>query len=279
MRVKQRDTTHEFNLASLPEVPARGITIQGDRISVKPEKILKKRAGQLSTEEKRHRDRADYSKHKNYSDAKKMEVVCAYAVSGNARRVSELTRVAEGTVRAWKTTEWWNELMDRIHQEQNEELDVKLTKLVDKAVDQINDRLDNGDYVYDARAGELRRKPVNAKDMAIVTAITLDKRQLLRGEPTARVEKVSENDKLVRLAAEFKKFAEAKQIESVALRIEEDNYASQEREVQEGHLIEYSDGDEVGETSATSDSNSNEQGGEEEDNSEDSLTVNQLFSG
>lgn len=176
----------------------------------------------------KHRDAAKNKRHGWYSDAKKMEVACTFAVSGNSARVSELCKVPEGTIRAWKQTEWWHEIMSRIHQEQNEELDAKLTKLVDKAVDQINDRLESGDYVYNAKEDKLVRKPVNAKDIAIVTAITLDKRQLLRGEPTSRVEKVSENEKLSRLAAEFRKFAAAKQVESTAKQIEEDNYVDVE---------------------------------------------------
>lgn len=204
----------------------------------------------------RTRDSTKNKRHGWYSDAKKMEVACTYAVSGNARRVSEITHIPEGTIRAWKTTEWWHEIMSRIHQEQNEELDVKLTKLVDKAVDQINDRLDEGDWVYNAKLDKLVRKPVNAKDMAVVTAITLDKRQLLRGEPTARVQKVSENEKLVRLAEEFKKFSQAKEVVSIAKTIEEEQYAVEEGKIEESNLSEYQDGDELGEATETGNSNS-----------------------
>lgn len=227
----------------------------------------------------KHRDAAKNKRHGWYSDAKKMEVACTFAVSGNSARVAEITKVPEGTIRAWKQTEWWHEIMSRIHQEQNEELDAKLTKLVDKAVEHINDRLDNGDYIYNAKADKLIRKPVNVKDMAIVTAITLDKRQLLRGEPTSRVEKVSENEKLVRLAEEFKKFAAAKQIESTALTIEEEQYAIEEREIEEGNFSEYQDGDGTWETSETGNSNSTKQGGEKQkEEAEEGLTVNELFS-
>jgi hypothetical protein len=176
----------------------------------------------------RHRDKPENKRHGWYSDAKKMEAACTYAVTGNARRVSELIKVPEGTIRAWKTTEWWHEVMSRIQQEQNEELDSKLTKLVDKAVDHINDRLDHGDYVYNAKEDKLIRKPVGAKDLSIVAAVTVDKRQLLRGQPTSRVEKVSENEKLTRLAAEFKKFAQAKEVHSIAEAIEEEQYEEEQ---------------------------------------------------
>lgn len=184
----------------------------------------------------RHRDLPQNRKRGWYSDALKMKVACTYALTGNSRRTSEMTKVPEGTIRAWKSTEWWHEIMSRIREEQNEELDAKLTKLVDKALDAVNDRLENGDYVYNAKTGSLSRKPVSMKDLAIVTAITVDKRQLLRGEPTSRVEKVSENEKLSRLQQEFRKFSEAKEITSQAVEIEEE--LAEEEELSQEEIAE-----------------------------------------
>ena len=147
-----------------------------------------------------------------YTDKEKMEAACAFAVTGNSRRVAELTKIPEGTIRAWKTTEWWNDLQSRIIREQDEELDTKLTKLIDKAVGEVNDRLEEGDYVYNPKLDKLIRKPVNAKDLAITSAVLVDKRQLLRGQPTSRVEKVSQDETLLKLADEFRKFSQAKTI-------------------------------------------------------------------
>lgn len=147
-----------------------------------------------------------------YSDKEKMNAVCVFAVSGNSRRVAELTKIPEATIRLWKTTEWWNELLTRVHVEEDEELDTSLTKLVTKAVTAVNDRLDEGDWVYNPKMDKLIRKPVNARDLAIVTAITIDKRQLLRGQPTARIEKISQDERLSKLALQFKQFTLAKDI-------------------------------------------------------------------
>lgn len=210
---------HSFDTSVLP-----------DKIPVS-EKLLKKRPGKPL-----YRDMAKNKKHGWYSDAKKLEVACTFAVTPNSARVSELTKVPEGTIRTWKQTEWWQEIMSRIHQEQNEELDAKLTQLVDKAVDQINDRLSEGDYVYNAKEDKLVRKPVTAKDLAIVTAITIDKRQLLRGQPTSRVEKVSENERLVRLQQQFKNIAISKDITSDVEVIEEEQFVELEEQENEDQL-------------------------------------------
>lgn len=147
-----------------------------------------------------------------YTDKEKMEAACAFAVTGNSRRASELTRIPEATIRMWKQTEWWNEIQDKIIKEQDEELGTKLTALVDKAVGEINDRLDEGDWVYNAKLDKLIRKPVGARDLSIVSAVLVDKRQLLRGQPTSRVERVSQEETLAKLAADFRKFSQAKEV-------------------------------------------------------------------
>lgn len=201
------------------------------------------------------RDKAGRARHGWYSHAKKMQVACAFAVTGNARRTAEICKIPEGTIRAWKTTEWWHEIQDRIKQEQNEELDSKLTKAIDKAMDQINDRLDNGDWIYDSKRGEFLRKPTNLKDIAFVTTLAIDKRQLLRGEPTSRVARVSQNEHLMKLAEQFENFTKAVEINSVAEEIEEELLEEEVIETEE--VEEYNEDDEKEE--------------------QETLTVNEMF--
>jgi hypothetical protein len=69
----------------------------------------------------------------------------------------------------------------------------------------IIDRLDNGDaYVV---GGEVKRKPVSARDLALVAAITFDKRQLARnGSPTP----TRDDDYLPGLASYLANYTEEK---------------------------------------------------------------------
>lgn len=187
-----------------------------------PEKIVvkasdaKPRRGRPTTVEQRRKSTPVQGKVKGkkdfYSDKEKMDACCKFALTGNSRRTAELTRIPEATIRAWKQTEWWNEITQRIHMEQDEALTTELTKVVEKAVEQINDRLVHGDYLYDAKKGELVRKPVGARDVSVILATSLDKRELLRGNPTSRSEKVSTDERLKSLAQQFKKFTQAKEI-------------------------------------------------------------------
>ena len=187
-----------------------------EKIVIKDGEFTKKKTGNGGTIAQRRKSEIVKGKvrgnRKYFSDKEKMEAACTFAVTGNSRRTAEITKISECTIRAWKQTEWWNEIQANIVKEQDEELDTKLTKLVDKAVEGVNDRLDNGDYVYDAKNEKIVRKPINGKDLAIITAITVDKRQLLRGLPTSRTEKVSQDERLLKLAEQFKSFVGARDI-------------------------------------------------------------------
>lgn len=150
--------------------------------------------------------KTDHHKVGYYSDNKRIEVTTLYAALGHCGKVAELAKIPESTVRAWRKTAWFKELLDEIHEENDEKIDAKFTNLVEKSLDQLGDRIENGDYVLD-KFGELHRKPVGARDLALVTAINIDKRQLLRGKPTSRSESVTTEGRLANLAEQFVKLA------------------------------------------------------------------------
>jgi hypothetical protein len=179
--------------------------------------FLKKKKGTLTTIQARRNSSPIQGKVRgkrdHYTDKEKLNAVCVFAVTGNSRRCAEIAKLPEATIRSWKQTVWWAEAMSRVVAEKDEELTYELSNLVDKAVREVNDRLDNGNYVYDTKRGELIRKPVDAKELAIVTAIAIDKQQLLRGKPTSRTEAVSQSERLNSLQDQFRKFTQAKTIE------------------------------------------------------------------
>lgn len=124
-----------------------------------------------------------------YPEEKRIEAVTLYAATGHFGRTSDLCGVPEATVRAWRKTEWFNELLREVRQENNEKIDSKFTEIIEKSLEQLVDRVENGDH-HVLRDGTLVRKPISAKDLSLVAAINVDKRQLLRGEPTSRAETV-----------------------------------------------------------------------------------------
>jgi hypothetical protein len=131
----------------------------------------------------------------------------------NSSDLERLTGIRAATIRDWRTSEWWPEMLERVHASVDQETVSKMSNIVDKSLDLIQDRLANGDYGYNNRTGEVYRKPVSMRDVAITGAIIVDKRQLLRGKPTSRSETVGADQRLAKLADEFKKFTDAKTVE------------------------------------------------------------------
>lgn len=153
-----------------------------------------------------------------YPDEKRIEVATLYACLGDPEVCGELAKIPGSTVRNWSKTSWFRALLEEIRSENNEKLDAKFTQIVDKAQELILDRLENGDFVI-TKTGEMRRKPVGAKDLSIVGAVTFDKRQIARNKPTSISQttnsgEISE-DKLKKLAQTFMELAGKKEIKVI----------------------------------------------------------------
>ena len=149
---------------------------------------------------------------KHWPKEKKLQAVTQWLALGNLKLVEATTGVSHGVLKQWRIQPWWKEFEAEIRNTENLELDSKLTKIVQKSLDAVADRLENGEPVLNQKTGEIIRKPVTMKDAAKVTNDFITKRELLRGNATSRSEAsaipVAEQMKL--LAAEFAKMATRK---------------------------------------------------------------------
>ena len=109
-----------------------------------------------------------------YDDRQRREAVTQYLLLGNVEAVAKATRIPATTLRDWMASPWWNTLSVEVRSEKGAELDGALTRIIHEATTQLLDRLKNGDPVM--VAGQVKRKPVSARDLALVAAITYDKR-------------------------------------------------------------------------------------------------------
>lgn len=144
---------------------------------------------------------------KQYPDAKKIEVVTTYLALGKAPLVEAVTGVPRQTIRQWKMQPWWKDLVDEIQTEDDSELDGKLSRIINRSLDAVVDRIDNGDFILDSRSGTVKRVPVKLRDVHKVSTELIDKRNLIRGKPTSITQKVTVEDMMGKLADEFKKWA------------------------------------------------------------------------
>lgn len=143
----------------------------------------------------------------------KTDACALYCVYGDVDQVSEMTGIPAKFLREWKDEPWWLEIQKKVFVEQNEKLVGRINGVLDKSLEHLVDRLDNGDYLWDVRKSKLVRKPVDTKVLANVFNTLVTRRQLIRGEPTSISAAVGVDDRLKMLAAQFERFAAAKEVE------------------------------------------------------------------
>jgi hypothetical protein len=157
-----------------------------------------------------------------WNDKKKIEVVTTYLVVGNAPMTEAITGVPSTTIKHWKMADWWKDIAREIQDEENLELSSKLKKIVDKSIDVTLDRLENGDTIFNPKTGELLRVPIKVRDALKAADTMIDKRQVLLNRPTKITETRTIDDRLNKLAEEFKKFSQSKTIEAEEIEVIEE---------------------------------------------------------
>lgn len=152
-----------------------------------------------------------------YPMEKKVEACTLYAVYGSIEEVNKLTNVPEKVLREWSREPWWEEILKQVYVEQNDKLGAQITNLLENALITLKDRLENGDYYFQEKSGDLKRKPVDARTLTGLFQSLAIQRRLVRGEPTSiTTNKQTLDDKLEKLALEFQRFTKARTIDNNA---------------------------------------------------------------
>lgn len=139
---------------------------------------------------------------------KKIEAVTTHLALGNLRHVAAVTGVSLGLIKQWRIQPWWKEVEAEIVASRRIQSANKLSKIVDKSLDVIDDRLENGDFLYNSKSGELLRKPVTLRDATTAANALMQRAAII--EKLNKDEQVVEatqtiQEQLVSLAAEFAK--------------------------------------------------------------------------
>lgn len=151
-----------------------------------------------------------------YGDSQKIEAVQMYLMIGSMPPVAAALKIDLNTLNKWRYTEWWRELTAQIKQEGRVQLNGRLQKIVSKSLDVIEDRLENGDFQYDPKTGEMVRKPINARDALRIGSDFIDKSVKLDSVTREEQNEQAVEDRLKTLADAFASFAnKTKRIEVV----------------------------------------------------------------
>jgi hypothetical protein len=108
-----------------------------------------------------------------------MEAVQTYMILGSLKLVAGALKIPFDTLKVWKASEWWKTLETDLRAQDDLQLGARLKKIINRSYDVVEDRLENGDFVYDQKSGKMRRKPVNMKDAHKVAVDLMDKRDML----------------------------------------------------------------------------------------------------
>jgi len=152
----------------------------------------------------------DAGTNRSWSDKQKIEAVQSYLLLGNLALTSRILKIPEITLRVWKTTEWWKNVVDDLRQQESMEMSGRLRKIVDASLVAVEDRLLNGDLMYDNKTGQMVRKPVNMRDAHKVAVDLMDKKKLLDKEALEGPQEQQDDDRLLKLAEKFASLVQAK---------------------------------------------------------------------
>ena len=153
----------------------------------------------------RNRGKKDVGKW--YSDSQKMEAVKFWLISGSLVQTSAALGIPLQTIKHWRYSQWWDNLVRDIRTEDTFKLSSKLKSIAEKALDVTLDRLENGDYIYSQKTGEMVRKPVVMRDAHLVAIGLTDRAQALDKKPREEENNQKTQDRLIALAEAFAKFA------------------------------------------------------------------------
>lgn len=144
-----------------------------------------------------------------WSDSQKIEAVQTYLALGKVTLTAAVLKIPEVTLRLWKSKDWWKEIESELRLQDDLILSERLKKIIGSSFDQVEDRLKHGDFLYDHKTGELKRKPVNLKDAHKVAVDLIDKRELLINKLPNNTASEAIEDKLLKLAEKFAQIAQS----------------------------------------------------------------------
>lgn len=149
----------------------------------------------------------------HWSDQQKIEAVQTYLMLGSINGVAKVLNIPQPTLQYWKGSEWWKEIQDQLKTQENILLGNRLKGIIEVSLEKVADRLENGDFVYNQKTGEIIRKPVVMKDALKAATDLMDRKQKLTQVEHFTVQQEGIMEKLEKLAKAFEATATKTNIE------------------------------------------------------------------
>lgn len=172
-----------------------------------------------------------------FPDSTKVEALKLWLVTGNLKAVSAAMNISYKTLQSWRYSDWWAEMVADIRNEGQIQLSNRLKTIAARAMDVTLDRLENGDWIYDQKTGEMKRKPVAMRDAHRVAESFVDRAVRIDAKPIEDAVEQKVTDRLVALAETFAKFSQRKREAVDAIQIESSGEVHVFREARNGEEV------------------------------------------
>lgn len=172
-----------------------------------------------------------------FPDSTKVEALKLWLVTGNLKAVSAAMNISYKTLQSWRYSDWWAEMVADIRNEGQIQLSNRLKTIAARAMDVTLDRLENGDWIYDQKTGEMKRKPVAMRDAHRVAESFVDRAVRIDAKPIEDAVEQKVTDRLVALAETFAKFSQRKREAVDAIQIESSGEVHVFKEARNGEEV------------------------------------------
>lgn len=140
-----------------------------------------------------------------YEETHKIHAAALYFATGDIAKSAELSKVPPTALKRWLNEDWFLALMEELRRENNAKIEAKFNSILEKAIDQVEDRVANGNFQFDQKNSEVIRIPASLRDLTQVTATIVDKRQTIQGKDESGQGNISAVQRLENLANQFEK--------------------------------------------------------------------------
>lgn len=100
-----------------------------------------------------------------YTEKQKLDAFALYLTLGNMYEVSRRLDIEIKTLYSWKYSPWWKEQYRELEAGNKIKLGTKVSGILSKASSELEDRLDNGNLIYNPKTKELERRPLQVKEL------------------------------------------------------------------------------------------------------------------
>lgn len=146
-------------------------------------------------------------KNKAWSDAQKQEALGAYFLTQNLSEVSRQLTIPRDTLKTWTQKDWWKQAYALLEQEDSLRLTKRLRTLAEKSLGLVEDRIEKGEWHYDATSGVASRREIKALDAHKIANDTLKTVTERENKPLHQEASESTQSALNELKVMFEKFA------------------------------------------------------------------------